>query len=71
MNNSEAGCATAFIIIAHIASFVISGTLAWNWVEPETFGQAILFIIAWGIIGYIVDMVLILIVGGIITAFNQ
>jgi len=35
--------------------------LAWDWVEPESFGGAIVFLIAWSIFSYIGYMI----VGGI------
>jgi len=57
-DSSEAGCLSIVIILGHIIAWVGSGILSWNWVHPESFGGAILFIIAWGIIGYIADMIL-------------
>ena len=57
-DSSTAGCLSILIIVGHIVAWVGSGILSWNWVQPESFGGAILFIIAWGVIGYIADMIL-------------
>lgn len=37
--------------------FILSGILAWNWIDPENFGQGIVFVIVWFIltgIGYFI-----------------
>jgi len=46
-------------IVGRIATWIISGTMAWNWVEPESFFGAVGFLIAWGVIGKVVDFLVI------------
>ncbi|NIK73073.1 hypothetical protein FHS56_000559 [Thermonema lapsum] len=66
MSNSNAsGCLSALMIIGKVASWLGSGVLAWDWVEPDSFGTAILFLIAWGILGKVFDFALGLIIIGI------
>jgi hypothetical protein len=66
MSNSDAGgCLSVLMIIGTVASWLGSGVLAWDWVEPDSFGTAILFLIAWGILGKVFDFVLGLIIMGI------
>ena len=66
MNNSDnSGCLGIFLIIIPIATWLGTGYMAWNWVEPESFWGAIKFLIAWGIFGYIARIVSGLIIAGI------
>ena len=58
-DSSEAGCLSIAIIIITVAISIGSGMIAWNWIEPEGFWGAIVFIIAWGIlskIGHLIAM---------------
>ncbi len=58
-DSSEAGCLSIAIIIITVAISIGSGMIAWNWIEPEGFWGAIVFIIAWGVlskIGHLVAM---------------
>ena len=59
MNSSEKST-TAFIIlwIARIVIFVKSGKFAWSWIDPESFWGAIRFIVAWGIIFFIAELII-------------
>ena len=65
MSNSDfnGGILATLLFIGTIASWIGSGTVAWNWVEPDSFGGAIIFLIAWGILGVIFDAVVALIIG--------
>ncbi len=45
------------MFIGAIACWLISGMLAWNWVEPAGFGGAILFLIVWGALGKLFSFV--------------
>jgi len=66
MSSSDAsGFLSVLLILGSIASWLGSGIVAWNWVEPDNFGGAILFLIAWGIMGKIFDMILALVLTGI------
>jgi hypothetical protein len=44
------GC---LLTLGVIVESIVSGVLAWNWVEPESFGGGVGFIIIWGIFSYI------------------
>lgn len=37
-------------LIGQLAILFLSGYLAWQWVQPESFGGAVVFLILWGII---------------------
>ncbi len=55
-NSNETASAGAFFIIIWIATIVISilsGIMAWNWIEPDNFWRAIGFLIAWGLLSKI------------------
>ncbi len=62
-NSDNGGCLAIFMIVIPIATWLGTGYMAWNWVEPESFWGAIKFLIAWGIFGYIAQ-----ILGGLIIA---
>ena len=63
MSNSGAGgCLGVFMMIGMIASWLGSGLWAWNLVEPDSFGTAIVFLIAWAILSRVTDFILGLIV---------
>lgn len=51
MSNDDfnAGALTAFLWIGTILLSILSGILAWDWVEPESFLGGVGFIIIWGI----------------------
>lgn len=61
---SFAGCA---LLVGTIVLSIISGILAWNWIEPESFVEAIAFIIAWGLFSYVSHIV----IGGIIMIISE
>lgn len=64
-NSDESGCLFVVMIIIYVAAWIGTGRLAWNWVEPDSFGGAILFLVVWGILGYIAQILAGLIVAGI------
>ena len=65
MNNPDhSGCTAVFVFIVYVFVWVGTGVAAWNWIEPKTFWGAIKFLIVWGILGYVVN-----IIGGIIITF--
>ncbi len=49
-------------IIAFVGSWLLAGTTAWNWVEPSSFGTALIFLIVWAILTKVFD----LIIGGVL-----
>lgn len=73
MSNSETagGCLAILMIGGHIASALGSGYYAWQWIEPESFFGAIKFLIAWGIFGYIADLILMAIIAGVAHLFGE
>lgn len=64
-NSDNGGCFAVFAILIPIAGWLGTGYLAWDWVEPESFGGAIKFLIAWAIFGYIAQLLAGLIIAGI------
>jgi len=67
MGNSDTtgGCFAIVIIIGTTVSWIGSGALAWNWLEPDSFGQVVVFLIVWGILGKVFDFVLSFILVGL------
>jgi len=66
-NSDNEGCLIALLWIVTVAISIGSGILAWNWVEPESFGGAIIFLIAWGVmskIGHFIAMGLVALFSG-------
>ena len=51
------GCLGLAIIIGTVAISIFSGILAWDWVKPESFGGALVFLIVWSIFSYIGHLV--------------
>lgn len=64
-NSDNSGFVGIFMIVVYIVAWVGTGTLAWNWVEPESFWGAIKFLIVWGIFGYIAQLIGMAIFAGI------
>ena len=64
-NSDNSGCLGIIMVIIYIVAWVGTGTMAWNWVEPDSFGGAIIFLIVWGIFGYIAQLIGGLIITGI------
>jgi hypothetical protein len=59
MSDSTEGCLGITVIIAHIAAWVLTGIAAWNWIEPESFGGAIKFLIVWAVFGFIARLIIV------------
>lgn len=73
MSNSEAavgGCLAISMIVIPIATWLGTGYIAYDWVEPEGFLGSIKFLIAWSILGYIAQLIVGLIVAGISSMFE-
>ena len=62
-NSGNGGCLAILIFIIYATAWVGTGTMAWNWVEPDSFWGGIKFLIVWGILGFIAQ-----IIGGLIVA---
>lgn len=69
-NSDEGGIAFLFIIIM-ISSWLGSGYMAWNWIEPRSFTGVLAFLFVWPICGYLVDTVLAFVVASIMAIFNK
>lgn len=66
MNNSDNGvCLSILIIVIYAIACIGSDMMAWYWIEPDSFGGAILFLIAWGGLGYIAKILAGLLIAGI------
>lgn len=66
MNNSNnSGFLGIAIIGIYIAAWIGTGTMAWNWIEPTSFWGAIKFLLAWGLLGYIAQLIGMAIISGI------
>ncbi len=64
----NSGALVALLWIVTILVSIGSGIMAWNWIEPESFLGAIVFLILWGIlskIGHLLAIGLVAILGGI------
>jgi hypothetical protein len=58
MNNSDKRrFLTIIIIIVPIVTWLGSGYMAWNWVNPESFWGFLLFLVSWGVFGYIAQTI--------------
>ncbi|MEG2077858.1 hypothetical protein [Chryseobacterium sp.] len=62
-NSDNSGCFGIVAIVIYAIAWIGTGTIAWNWVSPESFGGAIIFLIVWSILGYIAQLL-----GGLIIA---
>ncbi len=67
-SNEEGNFLVLLIFVGQLVAWAGSGYAAWQFTEPESFVGALLFLLAWGIFGYIAQ----LLVGGLIMlAFGQ
>jgi len=64
-DNGIAAFLSLFLFIGGAAAWIGSGITAWSFVEPKSFGGAILFLIAWAVFGYVAQLILM----GIIMLF--
>lgn len=51
MENSG-GCIAVLFLIGKIGAIVLSGYLSWNWIEPDSFGSVMLFLVLWALLIY-------------------
>lgn len=61
MANSETtgGAIAIVMLIGTIAAIIGSGYYAWQWTEPDSFFDALKFLILWAILGYVADLILV------------
>lgn len=63
--SNNGGYLAILMFVIYALAWVGTGVMAWNWVEPESFSGAILFLITWGIFGFIAKLLGSLIIAGI------
>jgi hypothetical protein len=74
MSNSSdgAGAGLGFLLVlVTIGSWLGSGYLAWNWIEPHSFGSTLLFLFVWPLFGYFTDTVLALVIASVAAIFSK
>ena len=72
MSDSNGGCFIAGLTIGGTIAIVIgTGILTWSWIEPDDFWSAVVFVLVWGVLGKIGHMLLMLIVAGIASLFEN
>ncbi|MFJ1440749.1 hypothetical protein ACILFQ_02420 [Capnocytophaga canimorsus] len=64
-DNTSSGCLAILGLLIYPVTWIGTGIMAWNWVDPSGFGGALLFLIVWGILGAIVQFIGTLIITGI------
>lgn len=52
-NSEENGCLGIVLLIFYVGSWISTGMLAWDWVDPKGFWGTIAFLIVWSILGTI------------------
>lgn len=63
MNNSNNdGCLAILSLLGQIFVYIKSGILAWDWIEPSSFGGVLAFLFVWGILAMIGHYILVAIV---------
>lgn len=55
-SDSHGGCLAVVLFIGMVASWIGSGIVAWNWIDPDSLGEGVLFLITWGILGKVFDL---------------
>ena len=69
-NSSPKGCLQFLMLIGTIAAWIVSGFVSWGWIEPESFGGAIVFIIVWMTLAKIFDFIFAFLALGIMRMMN-
>ena len=68
MSNSNYGeTFSALMWIATVAFSIIAGIIAWNWIEPDSFGSFIGFLFFWAVfsaVGRFLAMILVAMIAG-------
>jgi len=72
MSDSSNGAGLGFLLIlVTVGSWLGSGLMAWNWIQPHSFGGMLVFLFAWPICGYLVDTVLAFVIAAIAALFRN
>jgi len=67
MNSSNGTALVALLWILTIGISIGSGILAWNWIEPDNFWDALVFLIIWGVlskVGHFIAMAIVAVFAG-------
>jgi len=67
-NTDNGGCLLAIMWLITIGISIASGIMAWNWIEPDGFFGALVFLVVWAIlsrIGHFLAMMIVAIFGGL------
>ncbi|MBN2660427.1 MAG: hypothetical protein JXR54_04070 [Tannerellaceae bacterium] len=49
-NSNYGGALTAIVWIVFVVVSILSGTMAWGWLEPDSFGRFIGFLLIWAVL---------------------
>ncbi len=66
-HDNSGGCLAGSLMLGMVGSWIGSGIIAWNWIEPDSFGRVLIFLLAWGALSWLCTFVLnavILLIGG-------
>jgi len=61
-NLSKGNDSMIFIYIGTIVVSITLGILSWNWIEPESFGGRVWWLLVWGFLSYVGHIIIGLIV---------
>lgn len=61
------GCLGVLTVLTPILIWLAAGYTAWNWIAPNSFIKALLFLIVWSVLGYLFQIVVV----GIFAAINS
>lgn len=57
-NSGDRSFIEGVMLILSLIVWIVAGVWAWDWIEPESFGGALVFLLAWGVLGYIGHIIL-------------
>ena len=69
-NGESAGCVMTLLVALQVAAWVGSGFLAWKWTTPDTFFEALAFLLLWGVLGYVGSLIAGLISAALLNKLN-
>lgn len=67
LKEDQEGCLVGVLLIGQVASWIGSGYLAWDWLEPDSFWNVVLFILVWGLLA----KVFLLVWGGLVLGIGE
>lgn len=64
MSDSNDGCVYGGLISFVTTAIIIgSGFLSWKWIEPDSFGLSIVFLLVWGILAKVGHFIALIAIG--------